>query len=222
MRRTMSAVLIAFACGCGGATSATETTSAARVVDTTPHDPCDGADLSLGEAAEHCRVAGDASAPPASDVIEVAIATRTLRSGADGVVDVALRNLSDAPVVLDFPGTLNFDASLMQGERRVDERWEISGIAGGSVQCRPGADCRTVRVRLAPGGRLVASLPMSGRVSVLRDGPRAGTIERSDGGPIPPGVYEVQVVLPWMDEVAGSTTGARRARVVRGAIDVTR
>ncbi|WP_157068737.1 hypothetical protein [Sandaracinus amylolyticus] len=221
MRRTMSAVLVAVACGCGGASSTSGATSAARVAEA-PHDPCDGADLSLGEAAAHCRVTGDASPPPAPELVEVAVATRTLQSGVDGVVDVALRNLSDAPVVLDFPGTLNFDASLMQGERRVDERWEISGIAGGSVQCRPGADCRTVRVRLAPGGRLVASLPMSGRVSVLRDGPRAGTIERSDGGPIPPGAYEVHVVLPWMDEVAGSTTGARRARVVRGAIDVTR
>lgn len=210
--------LVALTASCGGGAAAGVGATAGAPCQAP--DPCDGECLSLGEAAASCRVPGEPSAPPAEGVVVASIATRTLASGVDGVLEVELRNASDAPVVLDFPGTLSFDASLLSDGRRVDERWEISGIASGTVQCRPGADCRTVRVRLAPRGRIVASLPMSGRVQVLRDGPRPGTIERSDGGPIPPGTYEAQVVLPWMDEVPGSTTGARRARIVRGPIDV--
>lgn len=210
--------LVALTAACGGGAAAGG--GATAVAPCQAPDPCDGECLSLGEAAASCRVADEPSAPPPDGVVVASIVTRTLASGVDGVLEVELRNVSDAPIVLDFPGTLSFEPSLLSGERRVDERWEISGIASGSVQCRPGADCRTVRVRLAPGGRLVASLPMSGRVEVLRDGPRPGTIARSDGGPIPPGTYEAQVVLPWMDEVAGSTTGARRARVVRGPVEV--
>lgn len=227
MRRLAQAAgasLLALASACGGGSAAAGGTSAAAAAAATEcqaPDPCDGVCLSLGEAAASCRVEDEAGPPPAEDLVVASIATRTLTSGIDeGVLEVELRNTSDAPVVLELPGTLHFDVSLLSDGRRVDERWEISGIASGAVQCRPGADCRTVRVRLRPGGALVASLPMSGRVTVLRDGPRPGTIARSDGGPIPPGTYEAQVVLPWMDEVAGSTTGARRARIVRGSIEV--
>ncbi|MDQ3034276.1 MAG: hypothetical protein M3Y87_17850 [Myxococcota bacterium] len=203
--------------GCGGASVATTTTAA-----TGPHDPCHGVDLSLGEAAMHCRAEGEADAPPTTEVVDVTIATRALQSGADGVVDVVFRNVSSAPIELSFPGSLHFDPSIWDGERRIDERWEISGLAGGSIGCRAGVDCRPVRVLLEPQGALTASLPLAVRTIVLRDGATAGTTERSDAGPIAPGEYEVRVLLPWMDAVAGTTTGARTPRIVRAPLSITR
>lgn len=226
MRRGSALVVVvalAIACGAGASSGgSSETAASARRASAAPIDPCDGAELSLGEAARHCRVEGDAGEPPASEVVEVTIATRSLASGRDGLVEVVFRNASDAPIDLAFPGSLHFDASIWSGERRVDERWEISGIAGGSIGCRAGADCRTVRVRLAPRGTLAASLPMSGRVVVLRDaGAGSGSVARSDGGPIAPGDYELRVMLPWMDRVAGSTTGARIPRILRAPLAIT-
>lgn len=222
MRGTTAAVIaLAFgATACGGASGSAA--GAASAGSVTPHDPCDGAELSLGEAAESCRAEGELDAPPSSDVVEVAIATRELPSGVEGVAHVTFRNLTDAPVALSFPGSLRFESSLWSGERRVDTRTEMSGLAVGAVGCRAGADCRVVRVRLAPGGTLTASLPMSGRVVVLRDGASAGSLERSDGGAIPPGEYEMRVMLPWMDAVAGTTTGARTPRIVRAPLTITR
>jgi hypothetical protein len=207
------------ASACGGA-SAAGAGGASSTVEVA-HDPCDGADLSLGEAAEHCRVEGEVDAPPGGDAVEVVIATRALASGVDSIAHVTFRNTTADAIELSFPGSLRFESSLWSGERRVDTQIEMSGLAVGAVGCRAGADCRVVRVRLAPGGTLTASLPMSGRVVVLRDGASAGSLERSDGGAIPPGEYELRVMLPWMDAVEGTTTGARTPRIVRGPLTIT-
>lgn len=216
MRASM--LLVALALGaCGGATTTTTTTTTTRG----PTDPCDGADLSLGEAAIHCRIQDPAADPPPAETVVVAITSRTLESGQDAVLDVAFRNAGTSAIDLDFQGALHFDTSIWQGDHRIDERWQISGLAGGSIGCRAGADCRTVRVRLASDGTLVASLPIATRIAVLRDGAARGTIERTDAGPIPPGDYEVRVLLPWSDPVPGSTTAARTPRILRAPITIT-
>lgn len=205
--------------GCGAASSGAA--PAGRVASAGPHDPCDGAELDLGEASQRCRVEGAPADPPPPDRVSIAIATRSIATGADGVIAIAFRNEGEEAVELDFPGTLRFDASLWNGEQRVDERWQISGLSAGSATCRPGADCRTVRVRLAPRATLTASVPFRARVEILRDGPSRGSIERSDGGAIPPGEYRARVMLPWTDPVAGSATGARTPRLVEGPLSVT-
>lgn len=215
--RTIAVLWCALGVACGGPETTTTTTVA---LATRPHDPCDGPVLDLGEAAQHCRVEGPHADPPPGDAVSSGVATRSLASGIDAAIAVAFRNETAAPIVLDFPGTLRFEASLWRGTQRVDERWEISGIAGGAIGCRPGADCRTVRVRLAPGGTLTASVPFTARVEVLRDGPARGQIARADGGAIPPGEYRVRVMLPWADPVAGSATGARTTRIVEGPLTI--
>lgn len=215
MRACLGVLVVLSLAGCGAASSSTS------IATRGPHDPCDGAELDLGEAAQSCRIEGEPGAPPSADVVRVAIATASLASGAEGAIQLAFTNTGSEPVELDFPGTLRFEASLFDGEgRRVDERWEVGGLASSAVRCRDGADCRTVRVRLAGGGTLIASIPFAARVEVVRAG-AGGALERSDGGAIAPGSYGARVMLPWMDAVAGSATGARTTRIVEGTIAIS-
>ena len=51
-----------------------------------------------------------------------------------------------------------------------------------------------MRVRLAPGGTLLASVPFTARVEILRQGESAGQTVRSDGGPI---ARAAGTAIPW-------------------------
>jgi hypothetical protein len=221
-RATALAVLGAIAAGCSAMVASPGTRGGPPQTD-----PCEGTELSLGEAALHCRDDDDVDDPPSPEAVEVLIRTRELRSGIDGVVEVVFRNRAGRELELSFPGTLDFDASIWQGDHRVDERWEVSALVGGVTTCPQGTDCRPVHVELGPDGTLVASIEVSTRVVVVRDAAtvqhegEVSHLERADGGPIPPGEYELRVTVPWRDRVEGSTTDAHTARVVRGPLTIT-
>jgi hypothetical protein len=218
-RFVLSLVAIA-ACGSPQRSGETARGGPFAAAEAPPLDPCRGADLSLGEAATACRSDLAMADPPPPAMVEIAIEPTPVRSGAVDHVHVVFRNVSGAPIDLFVPGTLRFDTSIWNGTQRVDERWEIASLLLGMVACRDGADCRPVQVHLDPGGRIVATIDVDVRTTIVRAGAVAGTLERSDGGPIPPGLYQIRVTLPWSDPVPGSATSARTPRTLEAPLTV--
>jgi len=171
--------------------------------------PCNGALLDLAAAKKHCTVRDQCRpSPPATDLV-VTVAPVTVKSGQKAGAEVVLANATGTPLTFDLENTFTLEASIVGSDGKPVNRvgdcgGGIVGVLGGKHPPKP-----TVRVTLAPGGRLRAIVTVD--ASVLKTVGIGG--EKSSGGgfvglveckeergpPVAPGRYKLSIALPLFD-----------------------
>jgi len=171
--------------------------------------PCNGALLDLAAAKKHCTVRDQCRpSPPATDLV-VTVAPVTVKSGQKAGAEIVLANATGAPLTFDLENTFPLEASIVGSDGKPVNRvgdcgGGIVGILGGKHPPKP-----TVRVTLAPAGRLRAIVVVD--ASVLKTvgiggdksagGGFGGLIQCKEerGPPIAPGRYKLSIALPLFD-----------------------
>jgi hypothetical protein len=169
----------------------------------TVSDACKGAQFDADDPDPRC-VRHDVSSPaPPKDAIKVTLhADSIVKSGAESVLVVEMRNVTSEPITLDVDTTCAFAA--------VAKNDEASSYESDCALCMRGADSSVLHVVLAPDGVVVKRIhfyAIEKRVSLLHD-----KCDESSLGPLPPGRYALTVTLPWSDPNPEnpSNTDARR------------
>jgi len=173
-------------------------------------DPCNGASLDLTEAKKRCTVRDQCRpSPPATDLVITAVPV-TVKSGRKADAEIVLANATAAPLTFDLENTFPLEASIVGSDGKPVNRVGdcggagIVGVLGGKHPPKP-----TVRVTLAPGGRLRATVVVDASVleNVAIDGETAfgrgfgGLVRCKEkrGAPIGPGRYKLSIALPLFD-----------------------
>jgi hypothetical protein len=172
--------------------------------------PCNGASLDLREAKKHCTVRDHCRpSPPATDLV-ITVAPLTVKSGRKADAEIVLANATGAPLTFDLENTFPLEASIVGPDGKPVNRVGdcggagIVGVLGGKHAPKP-----TVRVTLAPGGRLRATVMVDASVleNVAVDGDTAlgrgfgGLVRCKEkrGAPVAPGRYQLSIALPLFD-----------------------
>jgi len=169
-------------------------------------DPCRGAAIDLAAARKHCTVRDACRpSPPPADLV-VTVAPVTVKSGRTADAEIVLTNATGAPLAFDLDNTFPVEASIVGLDGKPVNRVGdcggagIVGVFGGKHAPKP-----TVRVTLAPGGRLRATVTVDAavlkNVAVPAGGGLAGLVSCKDerGPPVAPGRYKLSIALPLFD-----------------------
>jgi hypothetical protein len=203
--RRLAAIVVALATSACGSAPTLEPASAAA-----DRDPCVVREADLDSRAERCLVTYDEAAVPSLDGLTVALADgpATIRSGAEATFTIELRNQTERAIHVPVPdGCLAWEATAWNADATTFSS-ECGGLCGSPTEMR--------RLTLQPGGVLRKHITLAAtQTHIAGDG-----CEEQHLGPLPPGRYTLEIVLPWRQpdpEHPGST----RHRTYRAPLEVT-
>ncbi len=154
-------------------------------------DPCRVVELELdGQTDPRCLVPYDRKARPAPDALSLRLAGSPARIGSGETRELVLelRNDTSGEVSVPLPeGCLVWNASATSTSGVTTFESECGGLCGTPPQMR--------RFVLAPGGVLRKRVPLAAtRVRIAGE-----TCAEEQLGPLPPGAYTLEVMLPWLE-----------------------
>jgi hypothetical protein len=167
--------------------------------------PCTGALIDLADARKRCTVRDACRpSPPPADLV-VSVAAVTVKAGRTAAAEIVLTNATGAPLAFDLDNTFPLEATIVGPDDKPVNRVgdcaaNIIGVIGEKHAPKP-----TVRVTLAPGGRLRTSVVVDAsvlkNVGVPATGGFAGLVQCKEerGAPVAPGRYKLSIALPLFD-----------------------
>lgn len=172
--------------------------------------PCEGALIDLAAARKHCTVRDECRPSPRPTDLVVTVAPVTVKSGRKAEAEIVLANATSAPLTFDLDNTFPLEASIVGLDGKPVNRFGdcggagIVGVLGGKHAPKP-----TIRVTLAPGGRLRATVTVEASVlnnvavggGTASGGGFVGLARCKDerGAPVAPGRYRLSIALPLFD-----------------------
>jgi hypothetical protein len=168
--------------------------------------PCNGASIDLADAKKRCTVRDHCRPSPPPTALVITVAPVTVKSGRKAEAEIVLANATGAPLTFDLDNTFSLEGSIVGSDGKPVNRagdcggGGIVGVLGGKHPPKP-----TVRVTLAPAGRLRATVIVDAsvltNVAIGGDAGSFGLVRCKEerGPPIGAGRYKLSISLPLFD-----------------------